>query len=775
MNVAFYNHTSDVSGAEISLLLTARHLTDTTPVIFAPEGELLERAREADIAVEPVESYRARMSKNPLKLAAGMLGMLKSGFRFSRAVRKKQVQAIHANSLRAGMMASLFTWHHGLPVIWHVRDMPPGGLMGKAVNLLAWMSGSSVIGISEPVTQGFARKALAGRLHLIHNGVELKEMNEREKRHHRQNIREELSTPQKAKVAAIIGQITPWKRQEDAIEAVSRLWENGHDVYLWIVGEAKFRQENIEYEIALRNRAEELGIAHRVRFTGFRKDVMEICAASDLLFLCSDNEPFGRVIIEAMSQGIPVVGTRAGGVPEIIEDGESGFLYETGHVEQLVHLAGRLLADDLQRVRMGRNAADRVKTLFTIQRTAARVEEVYATLPAIQRQARAIPAPAAPAGKGQKVAIVHDYLNQMGGAERVVGVLHRMYPNAPIFTTIVDRDKLLPELQDADIRTTWMQRIPGVNKRFKLFFWLYPFAVSSMNLKGYDVVISSSSAYGKGAPVDEGAVHICYCHTPMRFAWDFNSYMEAVKVPSLVRTAARMLVMPLRLWDKATSRKVTQIIANSTVVKGRIEEHYGKDALVIFPPVNVNRFQVEPESEDYFLIVSRLVSYKRIDLAVEACSYTGQKLVVIGDGPDRSRLEAIAGPSVTFLGRLPDEEVERYMKRCQALLFPGFEDFGITPLEANACGKPVIAFRKGGALDTVVPGLNGLFFDEQTIESLAEVLRSFNSDQFDPAEIRRHAEAFEETRFIQELERVVQDATGKRVVPVKFGAAESNA
>lgn len=774
MNAAFYNHTSDVSGAEISLLLTARHLAAAEPVIFAPEGELLARAREAGIAVEPVESYRARMSRNPLKLAAGALGMLKSGYRFSRTVRKKPVDLIHANSLRAGMMASLFAWHHRRPVIWHVRDMPPGGLMGKAVNALAWLSGSTVIGISEPVTGGFGCRRMAGKVHLIHNGVELREMSEREKRYHRQAVRDGLSTPQKAKVAAIIGQIAPWKRQEDAVEAAAKLVEEGHDLYLWVVGEAKFRQENIEYEIALRNRVEELGIAHRVRFTGFRKDVMEICAAADLLFLCSDNEPFGRVVIEAMSQGIPVVGTRAGGVPEIIEDGENGFLYETGHVEQLVRFSDRLLTDDLFRARMGRSAAERVKARFTIQRTAERVESIYASIlaPRLPVPPAAVPLPAA--SGGPKVAIVHDYLNQMGGAERVVGVLHRMYPDAPIFTTIVDRDKLLPELRDADIRTTWMQRIPGVLKRFKLFFWLYPFAVSSMNLKGYDIVISSSSAYGKGAPVDEGAVHICYCHTPMRFAWDFNSYMEAVKVPALVRTAARTLVLPLRLWDKATSRKVTQIIANSTVVKGRIEEHYGKDALIIFPPVNVNRFQVEPESEDYFLIVSRLVSYKRIDLAVEACSYTGQRLVVIGDGPDRSRLEAIAGPSVAFLGRLPDEEVEHYMKRCQAFLFPGFEDFGITPLEANACGKPVIAYRKGGALDTVVPGLNGLFFDEQTIESLAEALRSFDSANFDPVLIRKHAEAFEETRFIRELENVVQDAARKRVVSARFGAAESN-
>jgi glycosyltransferase involved in cell wall biosynthesis len=777
MNVAFYNHTSDVSGAEISLLLTARNLKGARPVLFAPEGELLERAREAGLAVMPVDSYRARMSKNPLRLAKDVFGMVKSGYRLSKAIRSQQVELIHANSLRAGIMASLFTWHHRLPVVWHVRDMLPKGIIGRAISSVARSSASALIGISHSVLEDFQRKVPKNKLHLIHNGVELREISEREGRYHRQTIREELATPQKSKVVAIIGQITPWKRQEDALEAVHMLAGKGHDVYLWVVGEAKFRQENLDYESSLRRRTEALGIQDRVRFTGFRKDIMEICCAADLLFLCSDNEPFGRVIIEAMSQGTPVVATDAGGVPDIIVSGENGLLYEVGNVNQLVHHADRLLQDDLYRARMGKNASERVKTHFTIDRTVQRVEAAYdAVLGGRVRPGKAIHTlPVPSSSSGPKVAIVHDYLNQMGGAERVVEVLHRMYPEAPIFTTIVDREKLLPELRDADIRTTWMQRIPGIQKRFKLFFWLYPFAMASMRLKGYDIVISSSSAYGKGAPVDEDAVHICYCHTPMRFAWDFASYMESVKVPALFKLGAKLLVGPLRIWDKATSKNVTQIIANSTVVKERIREHYGKNAPVIFPPVNVSRFQVDSEeSEDYFLIVSRLVSYKRIDLAVEACTLTGKKLIVIGDGPDRSRLESLAGPSVTFMGRLPDDEVEWYMKRCQALLFPGFEDFGITPLEANACGKPVIAFRKGGALDTVISGLNGLFFEEQTVEALAAVLNHFHPAQFNTRLIRQHAESFEESRFMNELKAVVQGAATQRLEPALFGRATEN-
>ena len=208
-----------------------------------------------------------------------------------------------------------------------------------------------------------------------------------------------------------------------------------------------------------------------------------------------------------------------------------------------------------------------------------------------------------------KVAIVHDYLNQMGGAERVVAVFHKMFPEAPIYTTIVDRDKLLPELKDADIHTTWMQRIPGILRRFKLFFWLYPFAVSSMKLKGYDLILSSSSAYAKGARKGRDSVHICYCHTPMRFAWNFESYMEGVPVPKNVKRIAKWLTYPLQAWDRRNSKRVDRLIANSTIVKERIGHTYGMNATIIFPPVEISRFSVgEGDPKDYFLVVSRLVS-----------------------------------------------------------------------------------------------------------------------------------------------------------------------
>ncbi|WP_339292133.1 glycosyltransferase [Paenibacillus sp. FSL W8-0187] len=364
-----------------------------------------------------------------------------------------------------------------------------------------------------------------------------------------------------------------------------------------------------------------------------------------------------------------------------------------------------------------------------------------------------------------KIAIVHDYLNQMGGAERVVAVLHKMFPEAPIYTTIVDRNKLLPELQDAVIHTTWMQRIPGILNKFKLYFWLYPFSIRSINVKSYDLILSSSSAYAKGVRKGRQSLHVCYCYTPMRFVWDFDTYMESIQVPRLVKRIAKWLITPLKRWDKNNSEHVDRLIAISTIVKERIKQCYGVNAPIIFPPVEVSRFSVkEGEPEDYFLVVSRLVSYKKIDLAIEACTQSGKRLIVIGDGPDRPRLEQLAGDTITFLGRKSDEDVVRYMQNCKALIFPGIEDFGITPLEANACGRPIIAYYGGGALDTIIAEQTGLYFEEQSIDSLVKTINRFDQYDWDPQYIRQHAEQFSEHIFIERMQSIIESSLNSREI-----------
>ena len=262
-----------------------------------------------------------------------------------------------------------------------------------------------------------------------------------------------------------------------------------------------------------------------------------------------------------------------------------------------------------------------------------------------------------------KVAIVHDYLNQAGGAERVLGVLHRMFPDAPIFTTLFDPRAVGLPLAKADVRVSWMQGLPKWKRNFRNYLPLYPFAVRSFDLRGYDVVITSSSAFAKGVRVPASALHLCYCYTPMRWAWSFDRYVDGSALSPSARMAARLTIPALRRWDTATARGVDRFVAISTEVADRIRATYGRGSDIVFPPVDVARFRHDRRVGENFLVVSRLNAYKRIDLAVRACTTLGLPLVVVGDGPERAMLESIAGPTVRFAGRLTDREVTSQFER----------------------------------------------------------------------------------------------------------------
>lgn len=357
-----------------------------------------------------------------------------------------------------------------------------------------------------------------------------------------------------------------------------------------------------------------------------------------------------------------------------------------------------------------------------------------------------------------KVAIVHDYLNQMGGAERVVMAFHDIFPEAPIYTSIYDPERVDPAFRTMDIRTSFMQKLPLVTKHHQPYLPLYPFAMEALDLRGYDLVLSSSSAFGKGAITKPGTLHICYCHTPMRWCWNYEEYVEREQLGKVARRVLPFLITGLRIWDQTSAMRVDDFIANSPVIAERIKKYYRREAVVIPPPVEASRFPATPatETEDYFLALGRLVPYKRFDLAIEACNRLQLPLVVIGKGRDEERLKRIAGPTIRFPGRLSDEEVIHYYRHCRAFLFPGDEDFGITPLEAQAAGRPVIAYGAGGALASVVNGVTGLFFREQTVESLTEVLATFNERNFDPNAIRNHALEFDTPRFQRRIMQFIE-------------------
>jgi glycosyltransferase involved in cell wall biosynthesis len=363
-----------------------------------------------------------------------------------------------------------------------------------------------------------------------------------------------------------------------------------------------------------------------------------------------------------------------------------------------------------------------------------------------------------------KVALVHDYLNQMGGAERVVIALHEIFPDAPIYTSIYDPARVDPAFQKMDIRTSFMQKLPLVTKHHQPYLPLYPFAMEQLDLRGYDLVLSSSSAFGKGVITRPETLHICYCHTPMRWCWNYEEYVERERLGKVARTILPFLITKLRTWDQISAMRVDHFVANSPIVAERIRKYYRCEAMYIPPPVEASRFPFDPtiEAENYFLILSRLVPYKRIDLAIEACNQLQLPLVIIGGGRDLERLKRMAGPTIRFLGKLSDKEVIHYYTHCRAFIFPGEEDFGITPLEAQACGRPVIAYGAGGALATIIDGITGIFFHEQTVKSLMTALASFNEHMFNPLVIHNHALEFDISRFQHRILQFIETKMNER-------------
>ncbi|MCD6519429.1 MAG: glycosyltransferase [Anaerolineae bacterium] len=359
-----------------------------------------------------------------------------------------------------------------------------------------------------------------------------------------------------------------------------------------------------------------------------------------------------------------------------------------------------------------------------------------------------------------KLAIVCSWLNQYGGAERVLEVVHEMYPQAPIYTSIYRPEALPSKYRSWDIRPTFLDRLPLIKHWPQPFLPLYPLGFESLDLRGYEVVLSITSAFAHGVITPAETRHVCYCLTPTRFLWNYHAYIEREGVGPIVRAALQPFLKGLREWDRLAAERVDEFIAISRTVQRRIRKYYRRESRIIHPPVRTDLSPLPAEPEDYYLIVSRLVPYKRIDLAVQAFNLLGLPLRIIGDGRDRAALEAMAGSNIQFLGYLPsDAQVREQMARCRAFLFPGEEDFGLSPVEAMAAGRPVIAYAAGGALDTIEEGRTGLFFHEPTPEALAEAVRRLDQYTFDPLYIQRHAQRFGVERFQRELAQVLEGAS----------------
>jgi glycosyltransferase involved in cell wall biosynthesis len=361
-----------------------------------------------------------------------------------------------------------------------------------------------------------------------------------------------------------------------------------------------------------------------------------------------------------------------------------------------------------------------------------------------------------------RTAIVHHWLVASRGGERVLEAILDILPSADIFTLVCDQSKLPTTLRQRRILTSFLQRLPNVVAWYPYYLPVFPLATTRLNVTGYDLVISSDAAIVKGVRCDPHATHICYCHTPMRCIWTgFETYYRAAGV--VERRLLSMVRQRLREWDYHAAQRVTHFVANSRTVQDRIRDCYGRESVVIYPPVDTEKFSIDSVDEadnSFFLVVSQLVSYKRVDVVVDAFNQSGKPLVVIGDGPDRGKLKKRARPNVRLLGSQPEWIVRQAMQKCKAFVFAGEEDFGIVMAEAQACGKCVVAFGQGGATEIVTHGLTGILFAEQSADALLSALDQFDRTSFNPQVIRASALRFRKSRFESEFLDFLSKVTG---------------
>ena len=362
------------------------------------------------------------------------------------------------------------------------------------------------------------------------------------------------------------------------------------------------------------------------------------------------------------------------------------------------------------------------------------------------------------------VALVHDWLTGMRGGERVLEALCERYPEAELFTLLHVPGSVTPSIEQRPIHTSALQYLPGIRHYYRECLPLFPVLVEQFDLERFDLVISSSHCVAKSVLTRSDALHICYCHTPMRYAWDqFGAYFGADRIGWAASRLMRSVMARLARWDRATSDRVDRYVTNSQHVARRIRTYYNRDAIVVYPPVDTDFFHPDAAvPERYALVVSALVPYKRIDVAIEACRRARLPLKIVGKGPDRARLERAArangpGSDVEFLGRVPDDRLRDLYRRAWLTLMTGEEDFGIAPVEAQACGRPVVALARGGALETVIPGETGVLVDELTPSAFADAVAQALEARFDSAAIRRHAEQFGRQRFRKDIAAVIEE------------------
>lgn len=363
-----------------------------------------------------------------------------------------------------------------------------------------------------------------------------------------------------------------------------------------------------------------------------------------------------------------------------------------------------------------------------------------------------------------RIALVHDYLNQYGGAERVLETFTELFPDAPIYTLIYNPAHFEKHgtglFTDKRIITSFLQKIPFAKSKHRIFPLLMPMAVEQFSLLDYDIVLSDSASFAKGVITKPNTLHICYCHTPPRYAWDdSHKYIAEFGFSGIVKKLIPFFMNYIRIWDREAALRVDKFICNSQFVAERIKKYYNREAQIIYPPVDTKKFfpsENQSEVKNYFLMVGRLITYKRFDIAIDAFNKLGLPLKIIGSGPERKKLMKMARKNIEFLGELSTDKLNYYYQNCQALIFPQEEDFGIVALEAMACGRPVIAYRGGGALESIDENKTGIFFEQQTAQSLIEAVKKFEPNSFNSLQIRQRAQEFDREEFKNKIKDFIE-------------------
>lgn len=768
LRVAVLDHTAVLGGAELALARLAAAIdpgdVELHVVTFSP-GPLVERVRQAGHAAEvvPLPGTMAGLDRRSAgRLGTAVRSALRLGpfaWRLARRLRELDVDLVHTTSLKADLIGVPVAALSRRPLVWHVHDrIAPDYLPGSMVRLLRAIARRVPAHVIANSTATAATLPGVRRLTVAHPGL----------------APDQLAAAPRGPLAAqspvvgVLGRISPTKAQLDFVRAAAIVAADHPDVRFRIVGAATFGAE--DYERQVRDEVGLLGLADRVELTGFVDDpTSELEAMAVCVHTASVPEPFGQVVVEAMGRGVPVVATSGGGVDEILvpgEDGQAlGWLAPAGDVAALAAAITRALDDPDEAADRARRAWERAATRFTVQRTAETITAVWQSVASgPSRRSPGSAVESGPRTPRPRVAIAHDYLTQRGGAERVVLAILRAFPDATIHTTLYDPDGTFPEFRQARIVTSPLNRVGLLRRHHRAALPLLPYAVSRLRVDA-DVLVASSSGWAHG--IRTTGRKLVYCHAPARWLYQAETYLGGATSGSAKGRALAVLTPWLRRWDQRAAASADRYLVNSNVVRGHVRAAYGLDADVLAPPFGLRAGDpqephpdlVDWADEGYHLIVSRLLPYKNVGPAIEAFRGLPERLVVVGHGPLEEQLRRTLPANARIVTGPSDAQLRWIYAHATALVAPSIEDFGLTPLEAAAFGRPTLALRAGGYLDTVAPGLSGAFFEEPSPEAIRGAVEAARGQVWDADAIRAHADAFSEERFRDRLRDEVRCLT----------------